>query len=138
MVSVAVTTPCMAIGVAILTSFLLTSLVSNSIEIHYTEAAAMGTDPLAKFCIFGVCAEVQMRVLREAFVGSGAKICDLRDFFENTRYCGITCKKIAYMVKYGHKFKGMQCPFFNASQCLQGLQAAEDVYVFLERKVRAE
>jgi hypothetical protein len=55
-------------------------------------------------------------------VGSGAKIFDLRGFFENTRYCGITCKKIAYMVKFGRKINGMQCPFFSASQQFQGIQ----------------
>ena len=53
---------------------------------------------------------------REKIADFGAKIFDLRDFFENTRYSGRTCKKIAYMVKFGREINGMQCPFFNAKQ----------------------
>ena len=40
---------------------------------------------------------------RDFDVENGAKIADLSDFFENTRYCGKTCKKMAYMVKYGRE-----------------------------------
>jgi hypothetical protein len=40
-----------------------------------------------------------------------AQIFDLRGFFENTRYCGKTCKKMAYMVKYGRRCKGCYARF---------------------------
>ena len=40
---------------------------------------------------------------RDFDVENGAKIADLSGFFENTRCCGKTCKKMAYMVKYGRE-----------------------------------
>jgi hypothetical protein len=43
---------------------------------------------------------------------NGAKIFDLRRFFKKTRYCGNTCIKTAYMVKFGRKSKGCCARFF--------------------------
>jgi hypothetical protein len=43
---------------------------------------------------------------------NGAKIFDLRRFSEKTRYCGSTCTKTAYMVKFGRKSKGCCARFF--------------------------
>ena len=65
-----------------------------------------------KSCIFERFADVKKSVFREDFAKNGAKIFDLRDFFENTRYCGECCIKIAYMVKYGRTHKGDAMPVF--------------------------
>lgn len=69
---------------------------------------------------------------RAFYVGSGAKIVDLRDFFENTRYCGKCCTKIAYMVKFGREL-GMLRPFFSCTGLFErgrGLKDAESVIMF--------
>jgi hypothetical protein len=55
---------------------------------------------------------------RDFNVGFGEKIADLSDFFENTRYCGKTCNKIAYMLKFGRE-QGMRCPIFSCKGLLQ-------------------
>ena len=47
----------------------------------------------------------------EKIADFGAKIFDLRDFFENTRCCGKTCNKMAYMVKFGRRLKGCYARF---------------------------
>ena len=51
---------------------------------------------------------------RGPVVENEAKIVDLRDFFKNTRYCGKTCIKIAYMVKFERE-EGMLRPFFSCT-----------------------
>ena len=68
---------------------------------------------LLKNTVFFADAEEQhLQGFRAIDVGFGAKICDLRDFFENTRCCGKTCNKIAYMVKYGRTHKRDTMPVF--------------------------
>jgi hypothetical protein len=92
---------------------------------------------MVKSCIFEYLQGAPEGVLREAFVGFGAKIVDLRDFFENTIYCATACIKIAYMVKYRRKNYGMQCPFFNASLSFQGIQGTHHKIVFLQEIITA-
>jgi len=62
--------------------------------------------------LFENAGELAISGFRAVIVKNGAKICDLRDFFENTRCCGKTCNKIAYMVKYGRTHKRDTTPVF--------------------------
>jgi hypothetical protein len=56
--------------------------------------------PVLFFCLENTGAKGVKKVIKKT---NEAKICDLRHFFKNTRYCGITCKKMAHMVKFGRK-----------------------------------
>jgi hypothetical protein len=55
------------------------------------------------FCFFALKLLGLRDIFRKDEKDFEAKIFDLRRFSKNTRYCGIACKKIAYMVKFGQE-----------------------------------
>ena len=82
--------------------------------------------------------EHEITGFRGPVVENEAKIVDLRDFFVNTRCCGKTCKKIAYMVKFGRE-EGMLRPFFSCKGLFEkqvwDSESDKQDFVFLQLSV---